>query len=179
MNCAIAKRLSGVTLVFCVVGCAAQSKPTTVTAAAVISAPPLAPASPGKTNSTIYLSERMREACGITTVANIKDTPKFAFDQSAILPEDRDVLAVVAQCLTSGALRGNSVRLVGRADPRGTAEYNMALGERRSNSVMTYLAGLGVSAPRMSETSRGALDASGSTESAWQQDRRVDIDLAL
>jgi len=53
----------------------------------------------------------------------------------------------------------------------------MALGERRANTVMKYLGALGVGVPQMSDTSRGALDAMGSDEAAWREDRRVDIDL--
>jgi peptidoglycan-associated lipoprotein len=147
---------------------------TTITASTPVT---LAPASPGKTNSSIYLSDRLRQACGITAIESVKEAPKFNFDQSAILPEDRDVLAQVAQCLTTGPLKGRSVRLVGRADPRGTQEYNMALGERRSNATLKYLTALGVDPKQMTETSRGALDATGSDEAAWQQDRRVDIDI--
>jgi peptidoglycan-associated lipoprotein len=143
----------------------------------LVPAATLAPASPGKTNSTVYLSDRLRATCGITTVDTLKDTPKFDFDESEILPEDRDVLALVARCLTTGALKGRSVRFIGRADPRGTQEYNMALGERRANAVMKYLAALGVAASQMTDTSRGALDATGSDAAAWRQDRRVDIDL--
>jgi peptidoglycan-associated lipoprotein len=155
-----------------------ETKPSAVpTTASVVSPATLAPASPGKTNSTIYLSDRLRQACGITTIASVKDAPKFDFDQNAVLPEDRDVLAQVAECLTTGPLKGRSVRLVGRADPRGTQEYNMALGERRSNAVGKYLAGLGVGSGQMSETSRGALDATGSDEAAWRKDRRVDLDV--
>jgi len=162
------------------VGCAhEESKPAAVPTTAVVILPmaTLAPASPGKEKSTIYLSDRLRKACGITTVDTIKETPKFGFDQSAILPEDRDVLALVARCLTTGPLKGRSVRFVGRADPRGAQEYNMALGERRANAVMKYLGALGIGAPQMSDTSRGALDATGRDEAAWREDRRVDIDL--
>jgi peptidoglycan-associated lipoprotein len=148
--------------------------PTTTSA---VSPASLAPASPGKTNSTIFLSDRLRQACAITTVESVKEAPKFDFDRNAIVAEDRDVLAQVAQCLTTGPLKGRSVRLVGRADPRGTQEYNMALGARRSNAVLKYLSGLGVADPQMSETSRGALDATGNDDAAWRQDRRVDIDL--
>jgi len=164
---------------FLIAGCADAPKPAAVptTAVAVQFAVPLAPAAPGKTNSTVYLSDRLRAACGITSVGTIQDTPKFDYDRSAILPEDRDVLALVAQCLTTGALRGRTVQFVGRADPRGTQDYNMALGERRANSVMRYVAALGVAASQMTETSRGALDATGTEATAWRQDRRVDIDL--
>ena len=93
------------------------------------------------------------------------------------MPDDRDVLAQVAQCLTTGPLKGHSVKLVGRADPRGTQEYNMALGERRSNAVVKYLSGLGVGAGQLRETSRGALDATGNDDATWRQDHRVDIDV--
>jgi hypothetical protein len=44
----------------------------------------------------------LRKTCGITAIEGVKEAPKFEFDQSAILPEDRDVLAQVAQCLTTG-----------------------------------------------------------------------------
>jgi len=137
----------------------------------------LAPASPGKPNSTIYLSDRLRQTCGMAAIESAKDAPKFDFDQSAILPEDRDVLAQVAQCLTTGPLKGRAVKLVGRADPRGTQEYNMALGERRANAALKYLTGLGVPGPQLGETSRGALDATGTDDAAWRMDRRVDIDV--
>ena len=161
-------------------GCShSQTQPAAVPTTSSVAPVALAPASPGKASSTIYLSDRLRQACGIATIESVKEAPKFDFDKNAILPEDRDVLAQVAQCLTTGPLKGRSVRLVGRADPRGTQEYNMALGERRSNAVMKYLAGLGVGPAQLSETSRGALDASGSgsDEAAWRQDRRVDLDL--
>jgi peptidoglycan-associated lipoprotein len=164
-------------------GCAADEPkkvatvPTTTTVTVVVPLSMLAPASPGKANSTVYLSDTLRKACGITTVDTIKETPKFAFDQSVILPEDRDVLAEVARCLTTGALKGRSVKLVGRADPRGTPEYNLALGERRADAIIKYLAALGVGTAQMTDTSRGALDATGSDAAGWRQDRRVDIDL--
>ena len=67
--------------------------------------------------------------------------------------------------------------LIGRADPRGTEEYNLGLGSRRAHSVHQYLARLGVGAPQLAVTTRGALDATGSDESTWKQDRRVDVQL--
>ena len=159
-----------------VTGCAHEDRPAVVGTAVVTSAP-LAPASPATPSSLIFLSETFRETCGIKAIASQKEAPKFDYDRSAVLPEDRDALAQVAQCLTTGPLKGRTVKLVGRADPRGTQEYNMALGARRSNSVMSYLAGLGVSSAQMRETSRGALDATGSDQTAWQADRRVDVDI--
>ena len=161
-------------------GCGHEDpKPATAPTTTTMAQPTaMAPAAPGKTNSSIYLSDQLRKACGLTTIESVKEAPKFDFDQNAILPEDRDVLAQVAQCLTTGPLKGRQVKLVGRADPRGAQEYNMALGEHRANAVLRYLTGLGVSGSQLAETSRGALDATGSSEATWRQDRRVDIDVA-
>jgi len=173
VSCTVAAMVATLSLTS---GCAHAAPPAVVATVAVTSAP-LAAATPGKTNSSIYLSDRLRATCGIGVIESQKDAPKFDFDQSSILPEDRDVLSQVAVCLTTGPLKGRPVTLVGRADPRGTPEYNMALGERRSSAAMKVLAALGVPGIQMSETSRGALDATGSDEAAWRQDRRVDIDV--
>jgi len=109
-------------------------RPSCVLAAQVIVAPARRPASapPGKPKSSVHLSDRLRELCNIATIESVTEAPKFDFDRSELLAEDRDVLARVAQCLTTGPLKGRAIQLVGRADPRGTQEYNMALGERRS-----------------------------------------------
>ena len=67
-----------------------------------------------------------------------------------------------------------TVRIEGNADERGTREYNLALGERRANSVKDYLAALGVNPARMKTISYGKERpvASGSNEAAWGQNRR-------
>ena len=104
--------------------------------------------------------------------------PKFDFDRFELLPEDRDVLDQVATCLTTGPLHGRTVQLVGRADPRGTEEYNLGLGARRAAHVREYLQHLGVSSGQLSQTTRGALDATGTNEAGWHEDRRVDLRLA-
>jgi peptidoglycan-associated lipoprotein len=64
--------------------------------------------------------------------------------------------------------------LVGRADSRGTTEYNMALADRRAQSVRDYLKRTGIAATRLSVVPRGALDATGTNETGWAKDRRVD-----
>ena len=67
-----------------------------------------------------------------------------------------------------------TVTVEGHADERGTREYNLALGERRANSVKDYLAALGVNPSRMKTISYGKERpvASGSNEAAWGQNRR-------
>lgn len=115
-------------------------------------------------------------ACGIKAVPSAN--PKFDYDKDELTEEDRKVLDQIATCLTTGALKGKAVALIGRADPRGTEEYNLGLGSRRSESVSQYLGRLGVQKPQLGVTTRGALDATGTDESGWKQDRRVDIQLA-
>jgi len=109
---------------------------------------------------------------------NTPQAPKFDLDRFGLLPADRDVLDQVASCLTTGPLRGRTAELVGRADPRGTEEYNLGLGARRAESVMQYLQRHGVSSGQLSQTTRGALDATGTDEAGWRDDRRVDLRLA-
>jgi peptidoglycan-associated lipoprotein len=124
----------------------------------------------------VHVGEELARLCSIQ-FANVDRAPKFDFDDSSLLPEDRDVLEQVAKCVTTGPLKGARLSLTGRADPRGEAEYNMVLGGYRADNVRDYLARLGVSDDAMSETSRGELDADGRDEDGWRRDRRVDITL--
>ena len=116
-------------------------------------------------------------ALKVAAQAQAGANPTFEYDKDELTKEDRDVLDQLATCMTSGALKGKAVSLIGRADPRGTEEYNLGLGSRRASSVSTYLGRLGVGEPQMAVTTRGALDATGTDESGWQKDRRVDVQL--
>jgi peptidoglycan-associated lipoprotein len=136
-------------------------------------APPVAQdtqVSPG-----IAISGDLAEMCGIKPANNVD--PKFDYDKDELTTDDRAVLDALASCLTTGKLKGKAVALIGRADPRGTEEYNLGLGSRRAHSVSLYLGRLGVGDPQMAVTTRGALDASGTDEAGWRQDRRVDVQL--
>jgi len=77
----------------------------------------------------------------------------FDYDQFAIRDDQRATLQKNADYLR----RWTSVRVSveGHADLRGTNEYNLALGERRANSVREYLAGLGIAADRFAVSSKG------------------------
>lgn len=70
-----------------------------------------------------------------------------------------------------------SVRLEGHTDERGTRDYNMALGERRANSVRDYMVVNGVASYRIESISYGEEQpvAYGSSESNWSQNRRVEL----
>jgi peptidoglycan-associated lipoprotein len=123
----------------------------------------------------ISISADLAARCGIKENAEVP--PNFAYDQVELLPEDRAVLEQIATCLTTGPLAGKGLTLVGRADPRGTQEYNMGLGARRAQSVSNYLQKLGVTSPQLAETTKGDLEATGTDESTWAKDRRVDLEL--
>ena len=72
-------------------------------------------------------------------------------------------------------MKGRSLKLVGRADPRGTPAYNLTLGQARADSVQKYLTDKSVTLGNAQSTSRGAMDATGTDEAGWTHDRRVDV----
>ncbi len=98
----------------------------------------------------------------------------FGFNESGLSPEATTALATDLECLKKAPDR--SVSLVGRADPRGTEEYNLALSDKRGQSAKDHLKRLGVDANRLRILPRGALDARGSDEAGWAKDRRVDLE---
>ncbi len=96
----------------------------------------------------------------------------FDLDSSAIRDDARSALTANATYLK----RRTSVRFTveGHCDERGTAEYNLALGERRAAAVKAYLGELGVPGDRVQVVSKGkeAPFCTESNESCWQQNRR-------
>lgn len=98
----------------------------------------------------------------------------FDFDQSTIRPQDRGTLDSVASHLRENP--GHSLLIEGHCDWRGTAEYNLALGDRRARSVQNYLIQLGVDASRLDTLSKGDLEATVTDDpSQLQQDRRAEL----
>jgi peptidoglycan-associated lipoprotein len=100
------------------------------------------------------------------------DAVYFDFDSSTLSDSSRSKLADVANCIRSRGLK--SVHATGLTDPRGTEEYNLALGDRRAQSAKKYLETLGVEA-QVSASSMGEELATGSDEASWARDRRVDF----
>lgn len=101
--------------------------------------------------------------------------PHFEFDDAQLTESARRALQTAARCLQS---EGQSrYVLIGRCDPRGTTEYNLALGERRARVVQRYLVSLGILPERLAVSSEGSEGATGSDETGYRQDRRVDFRL--
>jgi peptidoglycan-associated lipoprotein len=99
----------------------------------------------------------------------------FDFDSSEIKPEGEPVVAAFARYLTANPTA--KVRLEGNTDERGTREYNIALGERRAQSVAHALQAAGVSPSQLSLTSYGEERpvALGHDEASYSQNRRVEL----
>lgn len=97
----------------------------------------------------------------------------FEFDSALLTAESQEKLRAKARWLHDHS--GISVMLEGHTDERGSIVYNLALGERRAESVKTFLMGLGIAPSRMFTISYGEerpLD-SRSVEEAWALNRRV------
>ena len=98
----------------------------------------------------------------------------FEFDSSTMTPE---AIGAVDAHIAVLKLNNENVRLEGHTDERGTREYNIALGERRANSVRDYMVANGISSFRIESVSYGEEKpvAYGSGESNWAQNRRVEL----
>ena len=97
----------------------------------------------------------------------------FDYDRYSIGAEARDILTQAAEWFKANPAA--SVKIEGHCDERGTAEYNMALGQHRAEAARSYLRSLGVEDSRMSTISYGKelpLDP-GHNEAAWAKNRRA------
>ncbi|HEY3820158.1 MAG TPA: OmpA family protein [Polyangiaceae bacterium] len=130
--------------------------------------PPTLPNTP--TAATVVIAPEILRACNIPDV-----DAYFAFDSSKLVSFDVSALDAVTTCFATGPLAGRTLRLVGHADPRGASEYNMTLGQSRSDAVSGYLVGHGLAQKQVTTSSRGAMDATGHEETGWAHDRRVDV----
>lgn len=97
----------------------------------------------------------------------------FDYDSAAVRPEDADIIRQSAEALRADPTL--HAELEGHCDKRGTAEYNLALGEERAKAVAALLVGAGVRADQLSTISYGEeipVDPSDS-EDAYAKNRRV------
>lgn len=122
--------------------------------------------------SGTQMGSQMGGQVGIPDVRTIY----FAYDQDTIRPEFESVLNAHAEYLRANP--GTTVVLEGHADERGTREYNLGLGERRAQSVESYLTVQGVSPSQLEIVSYGEERPAvqGHSEEAYAQNRRVVFD---
>jgi len=96
----------------------------------------------------------------------------FAFDRSDLSPQARSTVECWASWMKDNP--SAQITIEGHADERGTREYNLALGDRRANSVQQYLQALGVSNPVQTISYGKERPADpGHNEAAWAKNRRA------
>ena len=136
--------------------------------------------------SSVQITE---EAVSDQSVAGVSITSKSTATQAvlanAVVYFDYDQSNLTAKSIQ--ALKGVSdlmkrnqkiiISIEGHADERGTREYNLALGQRRAESVASYLIANGVSRNRLITKSYGEERplSLGSNDTAWSKNRRVEI----
>ncbi len=103
------------------------------------------------------------DACALATVY-------FAYDDSSIAASERDRLDANTACMGKSPQR--AVYVMGHTDGAGTDEYNIALSERRAQTVADYLARLGVDPAKLQVVPKGETEPSGQGE---DKDRRVEF----
>ena len=98
----------------------------------------------------------------------------FEYDSANLTPEALDAVNAHIAVLQRNSA---NVRLEGHTDERGTREYNLALGERRANSVRDYMVASGIPSYRIETVSFGEESpvAYGSGETNWAENRRVEL----
>jgi len=103
----------------------------------------------------------------------------FDFDSYAIRSDAKPTLMADGKAIKDNPGWG-LVTIEGNTDERGSEEYNLALGERRANSVRRYLVDLGVPSSRLGVVSFGESKprSVGHDESAWHYNRRAEFSVA-
>jgi peptidoglycan-associated lipoprotein len=99
----------------------------------------------------------------------------FDFDSNAVKDEYRNMIQAHARYL--GDNRSRNIRIEGNCDERGSREYNLALGQRRAESVKKVMSVLGVQDNRIETVSFGEEKPKnqGHDEASWAENRRADI----
>ena len=105
----------------------------------------------------------------------------FDYDKSDLLQPEQDKLRTLAEWLNLERNRSIRFRIEGNCDPRGTAEYNLGLGDRRARAIRDFLVSLGIDPNRIetmsygSEKAQGTQEGSSSSPPSWAYDRRGDF----
>ena len=144
--------------------CASTPPPTPTPQPAAAATPAPAPAPPAPQETPPAETRPMIAAVSVY----------FDFDSSTISDEGRSKLQSFYEAARRSDLR---VRIEGNCDERGTAEYNLALGQRRADAAKKYLMNLGMDGSRIQTVSNGKEKprARGHDEDGWRENRRDDV----
>jgi peptidoglycan-associated lipoprotein len=154
---------------------APAAKPAAITAAPVARvtpAPSAMPApTPQSTVATVTLPDYLDPRSPLSSARSVF----FDFDQAALKGDDTTVIERHGKYLSSHPQL--AIRVEGNTDERGSAEYNLALGQKRAVAVVKALEVYGVKDTQLEAVSWGEEKprAQGHDESAWAQNRRADL----
>jgi peptidoglycan-associated lipoprotein len=143
---------------------------TTATATVTVTSPPPPPPPVTNNNSSSRGTLESRVQTELRDVLYDYDSNNIRDDSRAALTQDADALKrILADFPTA------SVNVEGHCDERGSAEYNLGLGDRRATSARDFLTQLGVPADRLKTISYGKEQpvCTESDESCWQRNRRA------
>ena len=139
----------------------------TATATVNVTAPPPPPPPPPPPAPKASLEDRLKE---------IQDA-YYDYDKSEVRTDARDALTKDADALKSilQDFPTATIMVEGHCDERGSAEYNLGLGDRRATSAKDFLVGLGVPADKLRTISYGKErpQCTESNETCWQKNRRA------
>jgi peptidoglycan-associated lipoprotein len=147
-----------------------QREPAAVTAPPVTQAPERKPTT-GTIKTEPVAANPLRDPSNILS----KRTIYFDYDSSAVKDEFKPLVTAHARYLTDN--RGRRAVIQGNTDERGSREYNLALGQRRADSVKKMMMLLGAADQQIETVSFGEEKPveMGTTEAAWSKNRRADI----
>jgi peptidoglycan-associated lipoprotein len=140
-------------------------------------------ASPVDSNEVTPSTSRLKTLLDQQTAAEKKlqsalNKIYFNFDSAGLSESARGTLAKNAATLTKESTV--KIRIEGNCDERGSAEYNLALGERRAKAAQQYLVTMGVNSDRLTIISYGKEKPfmDGNDEAAWAGNRRAEFIIA-
>jgi peptidoglycan-associated lipoprotein len=142
---------------------------------ATVDRPPVKPFDPG--TAAKPLTEQPFAGSPLKDPNNIlsKRSIFFDFDSNLVKDEFKPIVAAHARYLQQN--RGAKMRVEGNADERGSREYNLALGQRRSDTVRQMMTLLGANGGQIETVSFGEEKPrrTGHDEESWAENRRADI----
>lgn len=159
------------------VGCSSvplDNVPVEDKSASAVAPPPGGPGA-GTTQSSVAPVAADSAALTAAGPANVARIIYFDYDSYVIKPQFQSLIEGHARFLKAN--NGRRISIEGHTDERGGREYNLALGQRRSEAVRRALGLLGVTDSQVEAVSFGKEKpvAMGSDEAAWAQNRRAEI----
>lgn len=122
-------------------------------------------------------AERDRMARAARAREALSDIVYFEYDSDQLTAEAQEKLRTKAAILRANA--GLQLQVAGHADERGSTEYNLALGQRRAETVRDFMTGYGIDTSRIGTISFGEERplVEGTEESAWARNRRAEFSI--